>query len=44
MSLGGWGLGGGQEDSGKMPEEDEEDEAMDWDQAQVCFLSHTMDR
>jgi hypothetical protein len=38
-SVGGWGLGGGHEDSGKTAEEDEEDEPLDWDQAQVCLLS-----
>lgn len=33
-SFGGWGLGAGQEDIGKMGEE-EEDEPLDWDQAQA---------
>lgn len=31
---GGWGLGGGMEEQAK-PEEDDEDEALDWDQAQA---------
>lgn len=35
-SVGGWGLGAGHEDVGKAAEEDEEDEPLDWDQAQVC--------
>jgi len=34
-SVGGWGLGGGAEDSGKGTEEDDEDETLDWDQAQA---------
>lgn len=34
-SVGGWGLGGGNEDSGKTVEEEDEDETLDWDQAQV---------
>jgi hypothetical protein len=35
-SVGGWGLGAGHEDIGKAVEEEEEDEPLDWDQAQVC--------
>lgn len=35
-SVGGWGLGAGHEDVGKAAEEEEEDEPLDWDQAQVC--------
>jgi hypothetical protein len=34
-SIGGWGLGAGHEDIGKPAEEEEEDEPLDWDQAQV---------
>jgi hypothetical protein len=34
-SVGGWGLGAGHEDIGKPAEEEEEDEPLDWDQAQV---------
>lgn len=34
-SVGGWGLGVGIEDSSKGNEEDDEDETLDWDQAQV---------
>jgi hypothetical protein len=37
-SVGGWGLGVGIEDSGKATEEDDEDETLDWDQAQVNDL------
>jgi len=39
-SVGGWGLGTWNEE-GKYKEEDDEDEQLDWDQAQVClrFLS-----
>lgn len=33
-SVGGWGLGGGNEDSAKVVEEDDDD-PLDWDQAQV---------
>jgi hypothetical protein len=36
-SVCGRGLGGGIKDSGKATEEDDEDETLDWDQAQVCF-------
>jgi hypothetical protein len=41
--VGGWGLGAGHEDIGKPAEEEEEDEPLDWDQAQVglhCWKSH----
>jgi hypothetical protein len=34
-SFGGWGLGGGLEDGAKTVEEDDEDDPLDWDQAQV---------
>lgn len=34
-SVGGWGLGAGHEDIGKPAEEEEEDEPLDWDQAQA---------
>ncbi|RDB24719.1 Target of rapamycin complex 2 subunit bit61 [Hypsizygus marmoreus] len=34
-SVGGWGLGAGHEDVGKATEEEEEDEPLDWDQAQA---------
>jgi len=33
-SVGGWGLGAGHEDAPKTAEEEEEDEPLDWDQAQ----------
>ncbi len=34
-SMGGWGLGVGAEE--KKVEEDDEEENLDWDQAQVCL-------
>ena len=34
-SVGGWGLGAGHEDIDRPAEEEEEDEPLDWDQAQV---------
>jgi len=34
-SVGGWGLGAGHEDIVKMADEEEEDEPLDWDQAQA---------
>ncbi|KDR75396.1 hypothetical protein GALMADRAFT_249446 [Galerina marginata CBS 339.88] len=34
-SSGGWGLGAGNVENGKLAEEDEEDEPLDWDQAQA---------
>lgn len=34
-SVGGWGLGAGHEDIIKTADEEEEDEPLDWDQAQV---------
>ena len=36
-SVGGWGLGAGQEDT--VTKEEEEDEPLDWDQAQVCVFA-----
>lgn len=38
-SVGGWGLGGGNVDNSKAADEEEEDEPLDWDQAQVSLLS-----
>ncbi|KII92235.1 hypothetical protein PLICRDRAFT_50655 [Plicaturopsis crispa FD-325 SS-3] len=35
VSVGGWGLGAGNEDVGRAPEEDDDDDALDWDQAQA---------
>jgi hypothetical protein len=38
-SIGGWGLGGGQEEKTRLGQEEEEDEPpCDWDQAQVCLI------
>lgn len=38
-SIGGWGLGGGQEEKTKLGQEEEDDEPLsDWDQAQVCLI------
>lgn len=37
-SVGGWGLGAGHEDIVKMADEEEDDEHLDWDQAQVWYL------
>lgn len=34
-SVGGWGLGAGHEDTARTAEEEEEDEPLDWDQAQA---------
>ena len=35
-SFGGWGLGEGHEENCKAVEEDDEDETLNWDEAQVC--------
>lgn len=37
--MGGWGLGAGREE--RKPEDEEEEDNLDWDQAQVCrpFMS-----
>lgn len=43
-SVGGWGLGVGREENGKPADDEEEDEPLDWDQAQVCWSVLAIER
>jgi hypothetical protein len=36
--MGGWGLGGGHEETRLGQEEEEDESTSDWDQAQVCLI------